>query len=162
MNEIESCLRGFCALFYALRSSARCCWKDYVTADEAAGSIKLCRSALTTYANCQYAFWQTGASKPTWKSSNTSVATIDSNGIMTGKSAGTTTITPNFTDCGIGQNRHSQYLNKRRKWFSSNTNVVTVSNGVVTAKAIGYATISAYTTQGASTCLIKVRGATPR
>ena len=157
--------------------------KDYVTADEAAGSIKLCRSALTTYANCQYAFWQTGASKPTWKSSNTSVATIDSNGIMTGKSAGTTTITVsegsasasckvtllNGTSTGMSPTSLTVEKGKTAtlstktsgvSWFSSNTNVVTVSNGTVTAKAVGYATVSAYTTQGSSTCLIHVTEAT--
>ena len=41
-------------------------------------------------------------------------------------------------------------------WSSSNTNIATVKNGVVNTKAAGWVTISAYTSYGASTCLLHV------
>lgn len=149
----------------------------------AESKIKMCRSTATTYAGCQYALWQTGASNPTWSSSNTSVATVDSNGVVTAKSAGSVTITASeggySASCvikvlaanptGISSSSIKVEIGKTApltatksvNWFSSNTNVCTVnSNGVVSAKALGYATISAYTSNGASTCLVQVTEAT--
>ena len=67
--------------------------RDYVTANEPAATIKLCRSTATTYVGCQYALWQTGASNPTWSSSNTTIGTVDGNGVFTAKAAGSVTVT---------------------------------------------------------------------
>ena len=154
--------------------------QDFVQADSTpAGTLRLCVSHASTYAGCQYAFWQTGAKKPVWTSSNPSVAAIDQNGVATAKAAGTTTITvsegSNSASCsltvkngsptGIYRNNIEMVVGSSYilgamangvKWFSSNNNVATVNDGNITAKSEGYATISAYTSNGASTCLVKV------
>lgn len=147
-------------------------------------AIKLCTNNVSTYTGCKYAFWQTGASKPTWKISNTNAASIDSSGIMTAKSAGTVTLTVsegnNTSSCKVtilkgtstGISKSSLTIEEGDtasltaktsgvKWFSSNTNVATVQNGKITAKKPGYTTISAYTSSGASTCLVHVTEASP-
>lgn len=152
---------------------------EFVVADNTSNPvIKLCAYNASTYTGCQYAFSQTGATNPTWRSSNTAVATIDSRGILTAKSAGVTTITAsedgntssctftvkNGTSTGISSTSMTVPQGKTAtltanagvKWFSANTAVATVSGGVVTAKSVGYTTISAYTSTGASTCLVQV------
>ena len=142
-------------------------------------SIKLCAKTAYTYVGCQYAFWQTGAQHPAWTSSNTAIASIDSNGVLTAKAAGTVTITaaeggefasctftvkngsptgisaPNIT---LAQGKSSTLTARMSNvsWYSSNTKVAVVKNGVVTAMSPGYATISAYNSSGASTCLVRV------
>ena len=140
--------------------------------------ITLCIQSGVTYTGCQYALWQTGAEYPEWRSSNPSVATIEQNGVLTAKSAGTTTVTAsenggvgscvitvkNGVSTGISAKTLTLAAGKTAtltaqagvSWFSSNTNVATVSGGVVTAKSVGCATISAYNGSGASTCLVTV------
>lgn len=142
--------------------------------------IKLGCSAVHTYAWCQYAFSQTGATNPKWSTSNTSISKIDQNGVLSTTAAGTTTVTvtdgkysascPVTIDAGktTGISKSATTLDKWQtenltarisgvSWWSSNKNVATVdSNGKVTAKANGYATISAYNKEGASTCLVYV------
>ena len=120
-----------------------------------------------------------------WTSSNTSVATVDSNGLVTAKSAGTTTITVTTIDGGYKKTANvtvnnptipvtslsidktslslivgntskitatvspSDATNKTVNWTSSNTSVATVdSNGLVTAKSAGSATITVTTIDG--------------
>ena len=141
--------------------------------------ITLSAGTAATYVGCQYAFWQTGADYPEWKSSNTSVAVIDQNGVLTAKAAGTTTVTAsenggvgscvltvkNGTPTGISSSSLTLAAGKTAtltaktsgvSWYSSNTKVAAVSGGTVTAKSVGYATISAYNANGASTCLVRV------
>ena len=116
-----------------------------------------------------------------WSSSNTSIATVDQNGKVTAKSAGTATITATATDgsgitasclvtviipvssINLNQTTASIYqnstitlsptvlptnaTNKTLNWQSSNTYIATVDqNGLVTARNIGRATITATTT----------------
>ena len=120
----------------------------------------------------------------TWSSSNSSVATV-SNGVVTAKAAGTTTITARMTyggktytdTCAVtvtalpegslsitpksleleaGETYSLIYMVSPAgdiavTWSSSNTSVATVSNGRVTAKATGTATITARMTYGGKT-----------
>lgn len=170
------------------------CFKDYPTIIKNGGyngwkkstpaPLKLCCTSAHTYANCQYAFWQTGATNPKWSVTNSGMSRIDSNGVLTITAAGTTTVILNdgnrsakcrvYVDNGkpTGISASKLTLQKGKtgtltaktagvSWFSSNPNVATVTNGKVIAKNIGYATISAYTKTGASTCLVQVIAATP-
>lgn len=143
--------------------------------------VKIGCTKMYTYAGCQYAFWQTGVTNPKWNTSNTQISRIDANGVLSTNAGGTTTVT--VTDgkysasCAVtikngrttGISKTELTLSKGQtstlttrvsgvSWFSSNPNVATVDNGKVTAKGIGYATISAYNKEGASTCLVKVTG----
>ena len=133
--------------------------------------------------------------KVTWSSSNTSVATVSSTGVVTAKSVGSATITATTTDgtnktatcqvsvyatpaTGISLNKTSATLkvnetvtlsatvtptsatNRKVSWKSSDESVATVSStGVVTAKSIGNANITATTTDGtniSATCKVSV------
>ena len=136
--------------------------------------------------------------KCTWSSSNTSVATVDSNGKVTAKASGTATITVktangktascNVTVQAVQAVPTSVSLNKTSltldvgksytltktvspsnavtsyAWSSSNTSVATVdSNGKVTAKASGTATITVKTSNGkTATCKVTVNLPTPQ
>jgi len=118
----------------------------------------------------------------TWKSSDTSVATV-SNGTVTAKAVGTATITatsnngksatatvtvskddvavtsvsvsPTSLNLTVGDTGEltatvspSNATDKTLTWISSNTSVATVSDGAVTAKAAGTATITATSNNG--------------
>ena len=135
----------------------------------------------------------------TWKSSNTSIATV-SNGIVTAKAKGTATITAttsngktasctvtvindnsnnnnntnieitnislnkNTTTIKIGNTETlhvtinpSNATNKNITWNTSDFNIVNVSNGIITAKSTGTATITATTSNGkTASCIVTV------
>ena len=127
----------------------------------------------------------------TWTSSNTDVATV-SDGVVTGKSAGTATITastgngktasctvtvstPEVLPSSITLSEQTVAIevgktvsltatvepgnatNKSVTWTSSNTGVATVSDGVVTGKSAGTATITASTGNGkTASCTVTV------
>lgn len=146
------------------------------------GAVKLVQSNETIYTGNTYALNATGGSGYTWASSNNSVATVDTNGIVTAKSAGSAKITvtagSSSASCNITvksgsavnisatsidsmRNRKSVLLKSLTSgvsWKSSNTNLATVDDGVVEALNQGYVTISAYTSYGAATCTIHIIG----
>ena len=119
--------------------------------------------------------------KLTWSSNKTSVATVDANGKVTAKAAGTVTITvktsnnktstctitvkdieatgvtvtPTTATLEVGKTQTvtakvaPDKADQSVTWTSSNSSVATVdAKGVITAKAIGTATITAKTTNG--------------
>ena len=129
----------------------------------------------------------------TWSSSNTSVATVPSPGVVMAKAAGSATITVTTNDgektatCAVtvqaktiavngvsldktsltmtmGESQTliatitpSNASNKSVTWSSSNSTVATVStSGVVTAKAVGSATITVMTSDGEKTAECQV------
>lgn len=151
----------------------------HVTSAAQTSDIKLCTYQATTYAGCQYAFWATGVSNIAWVTTDPSVATVDASGVLTTRTAGNTTLVASsdgkISTCKVivksgaatGISKRDMTVEKGKiatltatasnvNWFSSNKNVATVSGGVVTAKGVGLTTISAYNSNGASTCLVKV------
>ena len=133
----------------------------------------------------------------TWTSQNDSIASVDSNGKVTAKAPGSTTITAKITvggkeytdSCSVtvtqgnvpvtgvtvsptsgtvaingtlpltANIQPSNATNKAVTWTSSNTSIATVdTNGKVTGKAVGSATITATTTDGKKTasCTVTV------
>ena len=131
----------------------------------------------------------------TWASSNTSVATVSSAGVVKGVANGTATITVKTKDTGktatatvtvkthvtsVKFHKDSTTINKGKTetvsvevlpakasdktltWSSSNTKIATVdTNGKITAKAVGTATITVKTTDGAKTVTLKVNVVVP-
>ncbi|MBQ5687114.1 MAG: SH3 domain-containing protein [Ruminococcus sp.] len=156
--------------------------RDYVAAGEAR-TIGLGSMTASTYVGCQYAFSQTGATAPVWSTSDATIATIDQNGVMTAKKAGTvsvkasqdgssdsclvkitegvsTGVSPSALTLSVG-GTGKLTANGQVYWVTSDSGVATVTGGVVRALHPGYATISAYTSSGASTCLVHVAAAAP-
>lgn len=155
----------------------------HVTDSALTSDIQLCSRQVTTYTGCQYAFWATGADTVSWSTSDTSVAMIGDSGVMMARGAGSCTLTArsgsqissakitvlNGTSTNISSSGITLALGQSAtltaaagvSWFSSNPQVATVSGGTVTAKGEGYATVSAYNANGASTCLVHVTAASP-
>ena len=120
-----------------------------------------------------------------WTSSDTAVATVDTNGKVTAKAVGKTTITVNYTANGITvsdtvvvtvyDGAYVEFTYEARSvakgetweiahsaaggtitWTSSNPGFATVNNGVVTAVAVGKTTITATVAGKSQTMVIQV------
>lgn len=130
------------------------------------------------------------AASVTYKSSNTAVVTVTSNGTLKGVSVGSAVVTAYIngsassdtcnitvvastkppveeelslskTDLSMNVGNHYHLTaNIKVSWKTSNSSVVTVSNGILTAKAKGSATITAYTANQSVTCTVQVTDAT--
>lgn len=163
---------------------------EYATADPVeviddpdvpSGKLSLSTTSATIYTGNKYAITANGVTSASWTSSNASAASVDSNGIVTAKASGTTTIkavsgsqTASCTVKVVASNGSVSVSSTSISslpagksvlltsgsaigWKSSNTSIATVSSkGVVEAKKNGYVTISAYNSSCAATCLIKV------
>ncbi|MBQ1437761.1 MAG: SH3 domain-containing protein [Ruminococcus sp.] len=148
----------------------------------AGGYIKLNTSSETIYTGNKLALNAKASGRVSWKSSNTSVASVDSNGVVTANSSGSATITASCdgesATCRITvRSGYSVHISSTRitdmrrgksvllrsntggvSWKSSNPEIAVVSNGIVDTKSTGWVTITAYTSGGAATCLINVIG----
>lgn len=141
--------------------------------------VTLSDTSETIYKGNYYALQATAPSSVTWNSSNTSVATVTSDGVIYGKANGTAKITAkcgsksatctitvksgtsvNISNSSVSIRRTKSVLlkssTKSVKWKSSNNDIATVSGGIVNTKIAGKVVITAYTSTGAATCLITV------
>ncbi|MGE5396098.1 MAG: Ig-like domain-containing protein, partial [Chitinophagales bacterium] len=135
----------------------------------------------------------------TWSSSDSAIASVGQNGVVTANAEGNATITVTTQDggktatCAVTVNKvvvnvpvtavsldqpemslktgstgtlaatvePDNATNKAVTWSSSDTSIVTVADGVLTAVAVGTATITATTVDGgfAATCVVSVKDA---
>ena len=142
-------------------------------------TLSLKTSSATVYRGCYYHVVAVSNTTVSFTSSNSSVATVNSNGIVTALSTGSVTITAKTktksASCKLniisGQSVNISHTNATVtrfmtflmnsstsgvKWSSSDTSVATVSDGFVYGAKAGVAVITASTSKGAATCLMTV------
>ncbi len=147
-------------------------------------NVSLSQTSATIYKGCNFILKATSSASVSFKSSNTSVATVDSKGIISAVSAGTATITASTktksatckitvkTGSSVNISNTSKTICRTQSlllsssnsvtWSSSDTSVATVSSkGVVYGVSAGYVVISAKTSSGEATCLLTVNSAPP-
>lgn len=171
-----------------------CCF----VSSAAATSIRINVSQVTIQSGGQYQLsaiiMPSNSSKTLkWSSSNSNVASVNNNGLVTGRNSGTATITCTTTDgsnlsasCTVtvaqlissismqgnleiytGDSQRlsvtitpSNATTKGLRWSSSNSNVASVNDGVVTGIAPGTATVTCVTTDGSkksASCTVVVK-----
>lgn len=151
-------------------------------------TLSLSASSATIYTGNYYHLKATSNVSVSFKSSNTSVATVNSSGIITAVKAGTATITASTSTksatCTITV-KNGSYVNLSHKtcsvdrfmtimlksttsgvtWTSSDTSVATVTNkksyGLIYGVKAGTAVITVKTSSGAATCLVTVESSYP-
>lgn len=150
--------------------------------------IKLNKSSATTYKGKKYTLKASTsyATKVSWKTSNSKIATVNSSGVVTPKKTGKVTISATAygkkATCKITVKNPSVSLNKKSAtvykgskytlkasasystkvtWKSSNNKIATVSSkGVVTPKKAGKVTITASAFGKKVTCKVTVKNPT--
>lgn len=146
----------------------------------AASNPKLNKTYATSYIGKTIQLKVSGSKKKvTWKSGNTSIATVNSKGLVKAKRGGSTTImakvdgktlkctvvfkNPSLNKTGLSLNKGETFTLKLtgatvKKWSSSNSNIASISkSGVVTAKSAGKATITCENSSGVKrTCNVTV------
>ena len=174
---VKTVAKGYATISAYTNSGSSTCLVQVT--DPPANQITLSNTNNTIYKGTQLAITAYDVTNVSWSSSNTNVATVDSNGIVTAKGAGNTVITAKSGDktgtckvyvkngTAVNLSKSSQLAYKGNsftltsstpgvKWYSCNPKIATVTNGVVKTVGYGYVTISAYTNTGSATCLVHV------
>jgi len=147
--------------------------------------IKLSETSASVYSGNHYFVAAECAGKLSFQSSNSEVATVTSGGVVYAKSAGKAIITVSSathkTSCTLSVINTQYNINLSHtsinvpkgktfflesktdnvKWKSGNESVAYVKNGLVEGKKTGVAVVTAYTQDGARTCLVNISTAEP-
>lgn len=149
-----------------------------------AATLSLSATSATVYNGCYYQIIANTDASVSWSSSNTSVATVSSEGIVTAQSNGTAVITAKAGNqsatCKItvtsgdtvnlshssasitaGKTFLARSYSYNVTWTSSDPSVATVNNGYILAKSPGKTVVTVSTSKGAATMLVTVTAAAP-
>ena len=149
-----------------------------------APKLSLSASSATVYTGCIYQIVATANAAVKWSSSDSSVASVSSDGVVTAVSAGTATITAKTAalsaackitvkDGAAVNLSHSSATVTAGKtflarsytdgvtWTSADPTVATVNNGYILAKKAGKTVVTVATDKGASSMLVTVTDAAP-
>ena len=147
-------------------------------------TLTISAASATVYKGCYYQIIAKSNTTVKWSSSNSSVAAVSSDGIVTAQAAGTAVITASTSTksatCKItvvsgtsvslshtsatvtaGKTFLARSYTSGVTWTSSNTSVATVNNGYILAKNEGKSVVTVSTSKGAATILVTVKAAAP-